>query len=111
MVHKEGVNGLISAGIAASLEGDGRGGGGCNVAQDIGHIPAVTGSDGVLGGDGRKGKVLVAGFGAGIQVAAVFHDFPSVPAVIVGVAGGVVADAPSLAGGSCAAKHPDLEEL
>ena len=54
-----------------------------------------------------KGDVLVAGFGAGIHVSVVVHDFPSVAHVKVGVAAGGAADAVKLAGGGRAAKHPE----
>lgn len=92
--HKDSINDSASAGIAAGCKGDVQVGGGCKVGEDIGYIPAVAGSDGVLASDGGKSEVLVEGFGAGIQIGNVVphvSNFPSVAAVKVGVARSVIA--------------------
>ncbi len=106
-IHKQVRDGSVSVGVVAGLEGDGWSCGGCEVGQDIGHVPAVAGRDGVLVGNGRKGEVLVVGFGAGIEVSAIVIHFPSVAAMPIGVAARRVADGVKCSGGACAGENPE----
>ena len=113
-MHVKVRDGLVSVGVVAGFKGDGRGVGGAGGKGDVGF--AAAGNSGIdrsdvfgvgAGKQGGKGNVLIVGFGAGIQISVVVHDFPSVAHVKVGVAAGEAADAVKLAGGGRAAKHPE----
>ncbi len=103
----------VGDGSAAACEGDGGGVGDAGGKSDVGS--AAAGNSGIhrsdifgvgAGKQGRKRDVSIAGFGAGVEVAVVFHNSPSIAAAVVGVAGGGVADAPKLRGGSCSGEDP-----
>ena len=104
----------VGDGSAAACEGDGGRVGGAGGKSDVGS--AAAGNSGIhrsdvfvvgAGKQGRKRDVLIAGFSAGVEVAVVVQNSPSIAAAVVGVAGGGVADAPKLVGGGRAAKHPE----